>query len=129
MVHKTFWVKCPLFPTFYYGFCPSEKAWYHEFKRLGKKDIPTYPKADGHAFFFNSNYAEVKGDCALVTLSNAEGKDPIVIAGLLVHEAVHVKQRILRSIGEDNVGDETEAYLLQTISQDLLWAYHDRILK
>lgn len=129
MVHKTYWVKCPLFPAFYYGFCPSEKAWYHEFKRFGKKAILPYPQSDGNTFFFDNTYAEVKGPCALVTINNAEDKESIVIAGLLTHEAVHIKQRILTSIGEDNVGDETEAYLIQTISQDLMWAYHDRILR
>ena len=129
MIDKPFWIKCVLFPGFYYGFCPSEKAWYKEFKRIGFGTIPTYPKSDGNTFFFDDKYADVKGNCALVTINNAGGKESIVIAGLLAHEAVHIKQAILRSVGEDNVGDETEAYLIQTITQDLLWAYHDRILK
>lgn len=129
MIDKPFWIKCPLFPAFYYGFCPSEKAWYKEFKRIGYGTVPTYSKMDGNTFFFDSDYADVKGNCALVTINNAKDKEGILIAALLAHEAVHIKQAILRSVGEDNVGDETEAYLVQRIAQDLMWAYYDRILK
>lgn len=59
---------------------------------------------------------------AIVCLRGWEGKDPIAIAGLLVHEAVHIWQETC-----DNLGDlssrETEAYAIQNLSQQLMWSF------
>jgi hypothetical protein len=45
------------------------------------------------------------------------------IAGLLVHEAVHVWQKWRESIGEKEPSKEFEAYGIQQISQRLMHAY------
>ncbi len=47
----------------------------------------------------------------------------IQIAAMLVHEAVHVWQRNMESIGEDNPSVEFEAYSIQIIAQNLMEAY------
>lgn len=60
------------------------------------------------------------GLCAIVALPSHEGRGPVEVAGLLVHEAVHVWQRWARDIGEENPGDEQEAYAVQSISQELM---------
>ena len=39
--------------------------------------------------------------------------------GLLVHEAVHVSQGYFASIGETEPSFEFQAYVIQTIAQDL----------
>ncbi len=49
-----------------------------------------------------------------------EGRDPVEVAGLLVHEAVHVWQAYAQSIGERTPGEEQEAYAIQGIAQELM---------
>jgi len=50
--------------------------------------------------------------------------DPIAVAGLLVHEAVHVWQATRDDqMREKNPGYETEAYAIQWISQQLMWSF------
>ena len=62
-----------------------------------------------------------KGDlCCVVALRGFEGRNPIEVAGLLVHEAVHIWQEYADRIGERNPGAEQEAYAIQAISQELM---------
>lgn len=53
--------------------------------------------------------------------------DGIDVATLLVHEAVHVVQEYFRFIGEDNPGNEIEAYTIQNVSASLMRAYRDKL--
>lgn len=118
------WTSIELFGGYYYGFCPNKIAWDKEMARLdlGIVDIMQYPSSHGRTTFFSPNTHNVKDNGALVTI-NEGGREPIQIAALIVHEAVHIKQAILESVGEDNVGHETEAYLVQRIAQDLMYMY------
>lgn len=70
-------------------------------------------------------------DGALATIicfKAREGFSPIGIAGLLVHEAVHVWQQWCESVGEDSPSHEFEAYAIQTLAQRLLQSYADQTL-
>lgn len=60
---------------------------------------------------------------AIVCLGSTVGRSPIEVAGLLVHEAVHIWQQHCSRIGEDAPGSETEAYAIQWISQQLFGEY------
>ena len=66
---------------------------------------------------------------AIVCLGDVTGRNSVEIAGLLVHEAVHVWQRYAENIGETRPGDEQEAYAVQAIAQELMAAYAARALK
>ena len=67
--------------------------------------------------------------CAIVSLSEVAqtNRNAIEMAGLLIHEAVHVWQAYAEHMGETNPGDEQEAYAIQSISQELLAEYARRI--
>lgn len=67
--------------------------------------------------------------CAVVSVSkhSQENCNAIEMAGLLVHEAVHVWQRYAEDLGETRPGTEQEAYAVQGISQELLMEYARRL--
>lgn len=123
---KTIWCDRGWMPT-YYGFCPSEKAWKREMKRLGDEGVPIpdapYPTSDGCCTtFVNDTTGKV---VCLVTIANHldDADDPVGIVTLIAHEAVHVWQAIREDIGEEAPSVEFEAYAIQNISAHLLEAY------
>ena len=61
-----------------------------------------------------------QGVACIVGIRDWVGRDPIEVAGLLVHEAVHIWQEYATAIGEKNPGSEQEAYAIQSISQELM---------
>ena len=67
--------------------------------------------------------------CAVVSVSkhSQETCNALEMAGLLVHEAVHIWQAYATWIGEANPGTEQEAYAIQGISQELMMEYARRI--
>lgn len=121
--NKVVWCNRGWLPT-HFGFCPSEKAWDREMKRLQVEDEP-YPRTDGRCTTL-ANRASGKF-CILVTIGeHIDPKDdPIGVLGLIVHEAAHVWQQIKKDIGEKRPSAEFEAYALQAIFIQLSSAYTD----
>ena len=111
----------------HYGFCPDEKAWKHEMKRLEVKDVP-YPALTTDACCTHFEKSKNKsGDsagnsCSIVSISH-EKRDPLAIVTLLVHEAMHVWRQMLSEMGEEEPSSEFEAYAMQNIVFRLLAAY------
>jgi hypothetical protein len=75
-------------------------------------------------FFHNDSKA---GTVAIVCISEWAGRDPVEVAGLLVHEAVHVWQEYADGIGEKSPGVEQEAYAVQAIAQELMAEFARRM--
>lgn len=65
--------------------------------------------------------------CVVCIRDNLE-KKPSEIAGILVHEGVHVWQEYAEYIGEDSPGKEQEAYAIQAIVEELIQSYSDQLL-
>lgn len=85
--------------------------------------------SDACVHIFDSGALEkVDSMCCVVCIDGAEakGRDPVAVAGLLVHEAVHVFQNWSESIGEHQPSSEMEAYSIQAISQRLMWSFKEQ---
>lgn len=107
-----------------YALCLSAADYAREAKRLNAEN-PTNFLIDGkHA---TTHFFERKeggsGAVAIVCLGEHDEKDPIAVATLLVHEAVHIWQYECELMGEDAPGEEIEAYAIQRISDNLMRAY------
>jgi len=107
-----------------YTACFSETAFRRELRRLR---LPAHaqpaflnPSSNATTHFFE------RGDgsaAAIVCMPPDVEADPIQVACLLVHEAVHIWQESMRLIGEEKPSAEFEAYGIQTISQELMYLY------
>lgn len=68
-----------------------------------------------------------KGHVAcIVALNVPSGASGIEIAGILVHEAVHIFQGWCENTGEKNPSSEFEAYSIQSIAQTLMESYAEQ---
>lgn len=64
--------------------------------------------------------------CAIVAI-RVTRQTPVEIAGLLVHEAVHIVQDYFACIGEHTPGNEQQAYAVQGVAQELMAEYARQI--
>lgn len=104
--------------------CLSEDAFHKEMRRLkvARALWPEFIIAGANAtahFFIQDENQEI----AIVCLKHEEDRPFIEVAGILVHEAVHVWQSIRQSIGESEPSKEFEAYAIQNISYSLMNTY------
>ena len=67
------------------------------------------------------------GLTVVVCLQDWQGRNPVEVAGLLVHEAVHAWQSYADHIGERSPGIEQEAYAIQSIAQELMAEFARRV--
>jgi len=119
------WCDRALFRGPHYCLVTTPKLFKRELKRLGikgKLDYTASPTSNATCYEFENN-----GKTSfIVTLKGWEGADPIEVAGLLVHEATHIKQHVMRIIGEDSPSKEFEAYMMQNIAANLMQALKDQ---
>jgi hypothetical protein len=106
------------------GFCPNEKAWKREMKRMGRNPADChYPQSDGHVMIFHR--PDEPSVCLITVKDGAENERCLSsIVGIIVHECTHVWQEIREFIGEEKPGMEAEAYALQTLTMNVLAAFY-----
>lgn len=125
MKQEIVWCNRAMFTGPYYGLVTTPKLFKRELKRMGvKEDLDYTATPDSNATCYELQY---KGKTAfLVTLRGWKGTDPIEVAALLVHEATHLKQHFMRMIGENDPSSEFEAYMMQSITGNLMQAFKDQ---
>lgn len=99
--------------------CLSEEAYLAAAKHLRCANHGPWIKtewSDATAHYFESD----RGLAVVVCLRGWGSRDPVEVAGLLVHEAVHVWQEYAERLGEVSPGREQEAYAIQSIAQELM---------
>lgn len=114
-------------PGPYLTLCLSEDEFNRELKRLAiKESVPWVktPQAQATVHFLTNQKSDT---CAIVCLRDYENRNPVEVAGLLVHEAVHVWQDYAERIGERQPGTEQEAYAIQAIAQELMAEFARRM--
>ena len=118
---KTVWLDRGWYPV-KVAFCPDEAAWARLMKRMGPESTPYPPPTSGAAC---TAFEDPKGDRIVVVTIGDQIEDSVELVCALVHEAVHVWQRICEHIREEEPGWEPEAYAIQHITKGLLKAYAD----
>ena len=105
------------------GITLSEKSYMKEMKRLKINNPHGFldETASAMTHYIDPDNHNSKHIC-LITIKNNLTK--FGAYGLLVHEAVHVMQRVKEIFREDKIGHEMEAYATQGISC-FLWSEYD----
>lgn len=105
----------------YVGFTTSPKAFRKELKRLGIKDEVPFAardRADAATHFLTRECGKT---CCIVTMPPRGDRTHSQYAALVAHEAMHVVQEFRREFNRgEPFGDEADAYLIQSIVQNIL---------
>ena len=108
--------------------CTTEAEFLKELKRT--KSPAPWPKWIEDDAFATTHYIVTgKGNRATIVCMTDKKMDGIPAASLLVHEAVHVVQEFFRHIGEDQPSIEMQAYAIQEVAAQLMFAYADKLFK
>jgi hypothetical protein len=130
MKKKNLWLDRTLFMGGYLALVTSQSEFVEALKDIECADytdlfVPNGWPACTHSF------DNVKGSVACIVgldLERCAEEEPIDVAALLVHEAVHVWQQAEKKAGKLGCfGDEGEAYAIQNISTRLMTAYVGRL--
>lgn len=123
---KVHYVELGPFPG-YCGIVFDAKTFAREMDRLGITDPPAFVLEGKHATMHTvDRHDSERLYLTCIDAEAAEGRSGAQVAGLLIHEAVHVWQGIKRDIGETDPGDEVEAYTIQRIAQTFIHAFANR---
>lgn len=111
-------------PGPYLALCLSEEEFKAAVQHCRAPEHASWCSKDARTHCFEHEEA---GIVCVVCLRGYEGRNPVEVAGLLVHEAVHVWQNYAEDIGERYEGREQEAYAIQSIAQELMAEFARRM--
>lgn len=110
------WLNRDLIKGPYLCLVNTKAEWDAAFKHCRLNPDP-FPESAGRCVTFAGHSGEL---CAIVLIHKQQDRNGIEIAGLIVHEAVHVVQAYFRHIGEVAPGEEIQAYSTQIVAQRLM---------
>ncbi len=118
---KTRWLNTIVFPC-HVAICLCEREYLQLCKEF-KYEWPfvSNPQSDATMHTMQT----VGGLRCVITLKEYKKRPKDQVYGILIHEAVHIVQRIGENIGEEKWGIETQAYLTQCIAQWLMWNFDE----
>jgi hypothetical protein len=123
------WISRALIELPHVGLCTTEKRFKRELAKLDlpREQWPDFMPREASACV---HFLEYHGKpCMIVCISGWQGRDPVQVAGMLVHEAAHVWQETRRQMNEKFPSDEFEAYSLQHIAQCLMTAFQQQTME
>lgn len=117
---KTRWLDRDTVRGPFMALCLSEKAFLAAAKHC-KVPVVAGEWCPNHCMAVAHTWEREGKLTSVVCLSpKARTADPVEVACTLVHEAVHVFQRLCDSIGEDAPSREFEAYAIERIAEQLM---------
>lgn len=123
---KVNWCNRAMFTGPHYCLVTSEKLLRQEVKKLGIK-FHSLNESSEHADATCYELVSDQGKTAfIVYMKKWKGEDPIEVASLIVHEATHIKQHVIRLMGEHNTSNEFEAYMMQNIAGNLMQCFAEQ---
>jgi hypothetical protein len=121
--NRVIWLNRHFFPI-YVGFCPSVTAWKHAMKKLDMPDEEFPPFANMKHANVTTFEFEKRSPVSIITFKPGyKPSSRLSLEGLMLHECVHVWQRIRGYMGEKAPSAEFEAYTLQDLWQQAMVAY------
>ena len=112
-----------------YGLCVSEKSYAKMMDRLDvpcSERLPFVSKGKGATTHFIET---TEGLNCVVCVGDMEGHSQNEVHGLICHECVHVWQAIKEWMGENQPGEEVEAYSVQSIFVNMVSCWDTKIAK
>lgn len=113
-------------PGPYLALCLSEAEFRSALKHLRASTESAWVR-NAHSHATAHTFEGPRGLTVIVCIRDWQGREPVEVAGLLIHEAVHIWQQYADHIGERRPGDEQEAYGIQAIAQELLAEFARRM--
>lgn len=102
--------------------CTTEKQYLSAAKGLGVAS--PFPFLSPGAIATNHTFENTGSGIVCIVCMLIDKKRPMALtAALLAHEAVHIKQELMKNIGEETPGAEIEAYAVQNAVLELLGSY------
>jgi hypothetical protein len=104
----------------YMVLCLSERAYLAAARHCKVPDPDPWMDEKRNVAVLHTWESEGKLTCVVCLHPDARDADPVDVACSLVHESVHVFQRLCDSIGESSPSREFEAYSIERIADRLM---------
>ena len=128
MALKTRWLDRRIaHPGPYLALCLAEDEYLAAMKHCRVANPPDWIRADHAEATVHYVVNNTHGLACIVCMRGWQDRNPVEVAGLLVHESVHIWQEYAGRLGETSPGREQEAYAVQSVAQELMAEFARRM--